>query len=166
VLVEVLKALGVPNPKGTCGLNGAILLGMMSLPTMISVAEDALRAVPRELREAAYGLGADRWQTLTRVTLPAAGSGLIAAIILGMGRALGETMTVVMVTGNAREFPTDILGPLKTMTATIAQELGETTADSTHYFALFAVGLLLFFISLAVNLVAEVFAAKFRRGGR
>jgi phosphate transport system permease protein len=91
---------------------------------------------------------------------------LIAAIILGMGRALGETMTVVMVTGNAREFPTDILGPLKTMTATIAQELGETTADSTHYFALFAVGLLLFFISLAVNLVAEVFAAKFRRGGR
>lgn len=142
------------SPGGLSALHGGLLLGVMALPTVISIAEDALRAVPRSLVEGALALGADRVQTLVRVVMPAARSGLLAAAMLGAGRAIGETMTVLMATGNAIALPSSPLEPVRTLTATIAIELGEVPVDSTHYHALFGVGLMLFSISLLVNLIA------------
>lgn len=142
-------------PGGLTALNGALLLGVMALPTIVSLAEDALTAVPRPLVEGALALGADRFQTLTQVVAPAARSGLFAAIMLGMGRAIGETMTVLMATGNATAMPSGFLDPVRTLTATIAIELGEVARGTTHYRMLFAVGLLLFLITLGVNLAAD-----------
>jgi phosphate transport system permease protein len=151
--------------SGLNALNGGILLAVMALPTIISVAEDAIGSVPRAHHEAAYAMGATRWQTLSRVTLPSAGSGVVAAVVLGMGRALGETMTVLMATGNAAIVPDSIFDSVRTITATIAIELGEVPYGSAHYFALFALGAVLFLMSLAVNLVAERMAAGRRRFG-
>jgi len=142
-------------PGGLTGLNGAVLLAVMALPTIISLSEDALSAVPRELVEGSLALGADRFQTLLRVVAPAARSGIFAAIMLGMGRAIGETMTVLMVTGNAVAMPTGLLDSVRTMTATIAIELGEVPQGTTHYHMLFAIGLILFAITLAINLGAD-----------
>lgn len=148
---------------GMCGLTGSLLLAFMALPTIISMSEDALVGVPRSYREAAAGLGATRWQTLWRIILPAASSGIIAAIMLGIGRVIGETMVVMMVTGNAPVIPTSILQPLRTLTATIAGEMGETVQGSEHYFALFAVGLILFIITFIINIFAELCAHRARK---
>ena len=136
-------------------LNGAILLAMMSLPTIISVSEDALRAVPASYREAALGLGAHDWQAATRVLLPAAKPGIIAALMLGFGRAVGETMAVLMVAGNAPIIARSLFDPIRTITTTIAIELGEVPFGTAHFHALFALGLLLFAITLSTNLLAE-----------
>lgn len=148
---------------GMCGFTGSLLLAFMSLPTIITISEDALVSVPRTFREAAYGLGATRWQTLWRIMLPAASSGIIAGVMLGMGRVIGETMVVMMVTGNAPVMPHSILEPLRTLTATIAGEMGETVSGSQHYFALFAVGLVLFVITFIINLFADISLRKARR---
>jgi phosphate transport system permease protein len=134
----------------------------MALPTIISISEDSLNAVPRTYAEASLALGASRWQTLFRVKLPAALSGIVAATMLGMGRAIGETMTVLMATGNARSFPHGLLDSVRTMTANIAIELGEVPYYTTHYYALFAIGLVLFIMTFGVNLVADVFLRKYQ----
>jgi phosphate transport system permease protein len=144
-------------PTGLTAFTGALLLGGIAIPTIVSVAEDALDAVPRTYREAALALGATEWQTIWRVTLPAARSGVLTAVMLGVGRALGETMTVMMVTGNAAVLPTGpaaLFRPARTMTATIAAEMGEVANGSVHYHALFLIGIVLFVISLVVNLAA------------
>jgi phosphate transport system permease protein len=125
----------------------------------VSIAEDALNTVPRAYREAALAVGASRWETIWGVTLPAARSGVLTALILGIGRSIGETMTVMMVTGNAPVLPLKInslFAPVRTMTATIASEMGEVATGSTHYHVLFLIGILLFLISLAVNITATV----------
>jgi phosphate transport system permease protein len=145
-------------PTGLTALTGSLLLGATAVPTVVSVAEDALDAVPRAYREGAWALGATRWQTIWRVTLPAAASGVLTAIMLGIGRAIGETMTVMMVTGNAPVLalsPGSFFSPVRTMTATIAAEMGEVANGSVHYHVLFFIGLLLFIISLVVNIVAS-----------
>lgn len=148
---------------GMCGLTGSLLLAFMALPTIISISEDALTSVPRTYREAAFGLGATRWQTLWRIVLPSASSGILAAVMLGIGRVVGETMVVLMVTGNAPVIPRSILQPLRTLTATIAGEMGETVGGSDHYYALFAVGLVLFAITFTINLVADLFLRRARK---
>jgi phosphate transport system permease protein len=144
-------------PTGLTAFSGALILGGMAVPTIVSVAEDALDAVPRTYREAALALGATEWQTIWRVTLPAARSGVLTAIMLGIGRAIGETMTVMMVTGNAPVLPTGLgalFRPTRTMTATIAAEMGEVANGSVHYHTLFLIGIVLFLISLAINVSA------------
>jgi phosphate transport system permease protein len=153
-------------PTGLTAFSGSLLLGGMAIPTIVSVAEDALDAVPRTYRQAAEAMGATRWQTIWRVTLPAARSGVLTAIMLGIGRALGETMTVMMVTGNAAVMPSglsSLFQPVRTMTATIAAEMGEVANGSVHYHALFLIGIILFLISLAVNLTAASVVFRQRR---
>lgn len=152
---------GIQN--GLNALNGSILLAVMALPTIITISEDAINAVPQSHREASLALGANKWETLFRVTLPAATPGLIAAVMLGLGRALGETMTVLMATGNASAIPTGFLDSVRTMTATIAIEMGEVPYQTTHYFALFAIATVLFLITLVVNLAGEYFANRLRK---
>lgn len=166
-LVILGPALGklVDRPGGLCALTGGILLAVMAMPTIISLSEDALRAVPRRIIEGSLALGADAWQTLLHVSLPAARSGLFAAAMLGMGRAIGETMTVLMATGNVAAMPHSLLDPVRTMTATIAIELGEVPRGTTHYYSLFAVGLLLFLITMVVNLAAEAVQRRSERLG-
>jgi phosphate transport system permease protein len=149
--------------SGLNALNGSILLAIMALPTIVSVSEDAIRSVPKDFKEASYALGVNRWLTLVKITLPAASSGIVAAVMLGIGRAIGETMTVLMATGNALQMPGSFFDSVRTMTANIAIELGEVPFGTTHYFGLFAVGLVLFFMSLAVNITAEHFTKKYRR---
>lgn len=143
-------------PIGLNILNGGIILALMSVPIIMSVGEDALKAVPDAYREAALALGASRWQLTTRVLLPAAKNGLLAAALLGVGRAIGETMAVLMATGHAVQIPHGVLDPVRTLTATIAAELGETVAGGTHYRVLFVIGSLLMVISLLVNLTADL----------
>lgn len=154
-------------PTGLTAFTGSILLGAIAIPTVVSVAEDALDAVPRAYREGAWALGATQWQTIWRVTLPAARSGVLTGIMLGIGRAIGETMAVMMVTGNAPVLATalgNLFAPVRTMTATIAAEMGEVASGSTHYHVLFFIGMVLFLISLGVNIAASsvVFRAKKR----
>ena len=142
-------------PTGLSAFTGALLLGGMAIPTVVSVAEDALDSVPRTYREAAKALGATEWQIIWRVTLPAARSGVLTAVMLGIGRVIGETMAVMMVTGNAPVIPNGLgalFGPTRTMTATIAAEMGEVANGSVHYHALFLIGIVLFMISLVFNL--------------
>ncbi len=144
-------------PTGLTAFTGAILLAGMAIPTIVSVAEDSLDSVPRTYRDAALAMGATKWQTIWRVTLPAARSGVLTAVMLGVGRAIGETMTVMMVTGNAPVMPTglgSLFRPVRTMTATIAAEMGEVANGSVHYHTLFFIGIVLFVISLLINLVA------------
>lgn len=151
---ELYRRLNLPT--GLTALTGALLLGWIAIPTIVSVGEDALDAVPRAYRDGAMALGATRWQTIWRVTLPAARGGVLTAIMLGIGRAFGETMAVMMVTGNAAVIPRglgSLFQPVRTMTATIAAEMGEVASGSVHYHVLFLVGILLFLISLGVNLV-------------
>lgn len=166
ILAPYLRRL-LDLPTGLTALAGGILLGGISIPTIVSVAEDALDAVPRSYRDAALALGATRWQTIWRVTLPAARSGVLTAIMLGIGRAIGETMTVMMVTGNAAVLPFNLgalFHPVRTMTATIAAEMGEVANGSTHYHVLFFIGIVLFLISLGINVAASavVFRIKHR----
>ena len=149
--------------SGLNALNGSILLAIMALPTIVTISDDAIHAVPDSYREGSYALGAGKWTTLFKVTLPAAAPGLIAAVMLGLGRAIGETMTVLMATGNALAFPKGFLDSIRTITATIAIEMGEVPYRTTHYYALFAIAAVLFLITLGVNLVGEHFAKRFRR---
>ncbi len=152
--------LGIPT--GLCAFTASLVLGIMATPTVASLAEDALSFVPRSFREASLALGANRWQTLTKVVMPAAGSGISTAIILGMGRAVGETMTVLMVAGGAAMVPKSIFDPVRPMTSTIAAEMGEAVLGSLHYHALFAIGLILFLITLGVNICAEIISRRYR----
>jgi phosphate transport system permease protein len=143
-------------PTGMTALAGSIMLAFMSMPTVISISEDAITAVPKDYKAGALALGSTPWQAISRVTVPAAKSGIIAAVMLGIGRVIGETMTVLMVTGNAAVMPTSILQPVRTMTATIAAEMGEVAHGTPHYFALFAIGLTLFLITFIINFIADL----------
>jgi len=146
--------------NGLHALNGAILLAVMALPTIISISEDAMYAVPQAYKEASYALGANKWETLTKVTIPASSSGIIASIMLGMGRVIGETMAVLMATGNAVAMPTSIFSSVQPLTATIAIEMGEVPYDTPHYYSLFALGVILFLITLIINLAADRITAQ------
>jgi len=163
----IRSALGAPT--GLTAFTGALILAYMALPTIISVAEDALDAVPKSYRDAGLAMGATQWQTIWRVVVPAARSGILTAVMLGMGRAIGETMAVMMVTGNAARMPLSLdslFRPVRTMTATIAAEMGEVASGSTHYHVLFAIGIVLFVITFAINLsAASAIFQKRRRGG-
>jgi phosphate transport system permease protein len=142
-------------PIGLNGLSASIVLAFMAFPTITSLAEDAICAVPRDLKEASLAMGANRWETTSRVMLPAARSGIYSAVILGFGRVIGETMTVLMVAGGGAALTLNPLSPLRPMTATIALEMGEAVQGGPHYHALFALALLLLVITLAFNLLAE-----------
>ncbi|MCX6030686.1 MAG: phosphate ABC transporter permease subunit PstC [Chloroflexi bacterium] len=163
----VRQALGAPT--GLTAFTGSLLLAYMALPTIISVAEDALDAVPKSYRDAGLAMGATQWQTIWRVVVPAARSGIVTALMLGMGRAIGETMAVMMVTGNAARLPLSLdalFRPVRTMTATIAAEMGEVAQGSTHYHVLFGIGIVLFLLTFAINLAAaSTMFQKRRRGG-
>jgi phosphate transport system permease protein len=142
--------------NGLSALNGGVLLCIMTLPTIISVSEDALQSLSRDLWRGSLALGATRFRTVMTVMIPAARGGLFAAVMLGMGRAVGETMTVLMATGNSGNFPTGLLSSIKTLTATIASELGEVPFGSEHYHSLFVVGAVLFVITFMINLAGEL----------
>ncbi len=144
------------TPIGLNMLNGGVILALMSVPVIVSIGEDALKAVPDSYREAAVALGVTRWQLVYRVLLPAAKNGLLAAVLLGVGRAVGETMAVLMATGHAVKIPTSLLDSVRTLTATIAAELGEAPVNSDHYQVLFIIGILLFSITFVVNLTADL----------
>ncbi len=163
----VRETLGTPT--GLTVFAGALILAYMSLPTIISVAEDALDAVPKGYRDAALAMGATQWQVIWRVVVPAARSGILMAVMLGMGRAIGETMAVMMVTGNAARMPlslNSLFMPARTMTATIAAEMGEVAQGSTHYHVLFGIGIILFLLTFLINLAAaSAIFRKQRRGG-
>jgi phosphate transport system permease protein len=150
------------TPIGINILNGGIILALMSVPIIMSVGEDAFRAVPDTYREAAVALGASRWQIVYKVLLPAAKNGLLAAVLLGVGRAVGETMAVLMATGHSVAIPHSVLDPVRTLTATIAAELGETVEGGLHYRVLFVIGSLLMLITLAVNLTADLIVKGIR----
>jgi len=156
-------------PTGLTAFTGALILAYMSLPTIISVAEDALDAVPKSYRDASLAMGATHWQTIWRVVVPAARSGIVTAVMLGMGRAIGETMAVMMVTGNAARMPLSLdslFRPVRTMTATIAAEMGEVAQGSAHYHALFGIGIILFVLTFLINLAAaSTMFKKRQRGG-
>ena len=137
-----------------------LILALMSAPTIFQVAEVSLRVVPDMYKEASYGLGATKWQTIRRVVLKAAMPGIIAAVMLGIGRVIGETMAVLMVTGNAAAIPDSIFDPVRTLTATIAAEMGETVRGGLHYRALFGIGLVLFLITFLINFIADLFLNK------
>lgn len=143
-------------PTGLTAFSGSIMLAFMAMPTIVSVAEDALTAVPQKYKEAALALGATHWQAIWRVILRAASSGIVAAVMLGIGRVIGETMAVMMITGNAARIPQSLFQPVRTLTATIAAEMGETVRDSNHYHALFAIGIVLFIITFIINLIADL----------
>ena len=149
-------------PTGLCAFTASLILGLMAVPTVASISEDALSFVPKSFREASFALGANRWQTLVKVVMPAAGSGISTGIILGMSRAVGETMTVLMVAGGAAVIPKSIFEPVRPMTSTIAAEMGETVFGSSHYHALFAIGLILFLITFLFNVVAELISRRYR----
>ena len=150
-------------PVGLNMLNAGLLLALMSLPIIVSIGEDALKAVPDSYREAGIALGATRWQLVYRVLLPAARNGLLAAVLLGVGRAVGETMAVLMATGHAVQIPTGLLDPVRTLTANIASEMGEVSKGSEHYRVLFAIGVLLFGITFLVNMTADLVVRGVRR---
>lgn len=157
-LVPLVKKLfGLPT--GLTAISGSIMLAFMAMPTIVSIMEDALNAVPRSYREGSFAMGATQWQTIHRIVLPSASSGIIAAVMLGIGRVIGETMAVMMITGNAAVIPKNFesfFRPVRTMTATIAAEMGEAVQGSDHYFALFAIGIVLFVITFIVNLFADM----------
>jgi phosphate transport system permease protein len=143
-------------PTGLTAFTGSVMLAFMAMPTIVSIAEDAITAVPTDYRAASLAMGATRWQTIWNVIVPAAKSGIFAGAMLGIGRVIGETMTVLMVTGNAAVIPHSLFQPVRTMTATIAAEMGETVQGSPHYFALFAIGLVLFGMTFLINLLADL----------
>lgn len=158
IVPMVQKIFGLP--VGETALSGAIILAIMALPTIITVAEDSIRNVPRSVREASLALGASKWQTIWRVVLPYGISGIMAGVVLGIGRAIGETMAVLMVTGNAAVIPHSLLEPIRTIPATIAAELGEAPAGGAHYEALFMLGCILFVITLIISILSEFFSSK------
>jgi phosphate transport system permease protein len=167
VILSSLVRESLNLPTGLTAFTGSVILAYMALPTIVSVAEDALDAVPRSYRDAALALGATKWQTIWMVTVKAGKSGILTAMMLGIGRAIGETMAVLMVTGNAARISLDINSlfmPVRTMTATIAAEMGEVAQGSTHFHVLFAIGIVLFVITFLVNLIASF--AIFRQSKR
>jgi len=149
-------------PTGLTAFTGSLVLGIMATPTVASLAEDALSFVPKSFREASLAVGANRWQTLVKVVIPSAGSGISTAVILGISRAIGETMTVLMVTGGSAVVPRSFFQPVRPMTSTIAAEMGETVFGSLHYNSLFAIGLILFLLTLSFNIIAELISRRFR----
>ena len=151
-------------PVGLNVLNAGVILGLMAAPIMTSIAEDALKAVPDPYREAAEAMGATRWQVIYKVVLPAAKNGLLGAVLLGVGRGFGETMAVLMATGHSINIPTSVFDSVRALTATIAAELGETAAGSTHYQALFTIGIFLFVITFIINLAADLVVRGVRKG--
>ncbi len=159
VMVPVIQKL-FHLDVGQSALAGSIILGIMALPTIITISEDAIRNTPRSMREASLALGANRWQTIVRVIIPYSISGITAAVILGIGRAIGETMAVLMVTGNAAVMPTSLLQPVRTIPATIAAELGEAPFGGLHFQALFFLGCVLFLMTLIINFLVEMVAPK------
>ena len=168
VAPAIAKIFGLSS--GLTALTGGLMLSLMALPTIVSIAEDAIHAVPQQYREASYALGATKWQTIRHTVIPTALSGIIASVMLGMGRAIGETMTVLMATGNVLKMPItelfgiplpDFLAPIRTMTATIVIEGLETPAGSLHWHALFVVGTILFLITFAINLVADIILHRY-----
>ncbi|MCP4427382.1 MAG: phosphate ABC transporter permease subunit PstC [Chloroflexi bacterium] len=169
-LAPIIQNAGAPT--GLTAFSGALILAYMALPTIISITEDALYAVPKEYRDGALAIGATQWQTIWRVILPAARSGIVIAVMLGIGRAIGETMAVMLVTGNAANIPELGLGaffqPVRTMTATIAAEMGEVAQGSLHYNVLFGIGIVLFLITFAINSLASrlIGGGQRRRGGQ
>ncbi len=150
---------------GTNLLNGGIVLGLMSIPLIVSLAEDSLRAVPDSYREAAMALGANKWEVVRRVLFPAAKTGLVASCMLGVGRAIGETMAVLLATGNKNQIPDSLLDPVTTLTAAIASEMGDAVTGSDHMASLFTIGLLLLIITCAINLTANVFIRGHKKKG-
>ncbi|KMY69218.1 phosphate ABC transporter permease [Desulfocarbo indianensis] len=165
VLIAPLMQQLLDIPTGLNVLNASLMLALMAIPTITSIAEDALHSVPNDLKEASLALGATRWETLTRVQIPGAISGMGTGVILGMSRAMGETMVVLMVAGGAAMIPGSIFDSARPLPATIAAEMGETPVGSEHYFALFAIGIVLFFITLAFNLVAAYISRRFQQRG-
>ncbi|MEA3306230.1 MAG: phosphate ABC transporter permease subunit PstC [Elusimicrobiota bacterium] len=157
----IAKVFGIYN--GLNAINGSVLLAIMALPTIISLSEDALRSVPKSYTQASLALGANHWQTLVRVKIPAAFSGIIAACMLGMGRAIGETMTVLMVTGCAPAMPHGFLDSVRTFASTIAIELGEVPYNTAHYYALFSIGLVLFVITFFINMASDIILHKYQK---
>jgi phosphate transport system permease protein len=150
-------------PTGLTALTGSLLLGAIAIPTIVSISEDALNNVPETYRHGSLALGVTRWQTIWMVTVPAARSGILTAIMLGLGRTIGETMTVMMVTGNAPVMPDSLrvlFMPIRTMTATIASEMGEVATGSAHYHVLFLIAMVLFFFTLIVNIVASKISSR------
>jgi phosphate transport system permease protein len=171
IAIAPLMRQSLNIPTGLTAFTGSLMLAYMALPTIISVAEDAIDAVPKGYRDGALAMGATHWQTIWRVVMPSARSGVIMAVMLGIGRAIGETMAVMMVTGNAARIPREwyaLFLPARTMTATIAAEMGEVAQGSTHYHVLFAVGILLFIVTFIINAIASAVVVKggARRGGR
>lgn len=162
VLVPLIQQL-FKLDVGETVLAGSIVLGIMALPTIVTVAEDSLRTTPRALKEASLALGASQWQTLVRVVIPYAKSGISTAVILGIGRAIGETMAVLMVTGNSSNIPTSFLQPTRTIPATIAAELGETPYGGLHFSALFALAIILFIFTIIINFTVEIIKNRNRR---
>jgi phosphate transport system permease protein len=152
-------------PTGLNIVNASVILAIMAIPTISSISEDALYAVSREFKEASYALGATKFETITRVILPSALSGILTAVILGMSRAIGETMVVLMVAGGAAALPESIFDSVRPMTASIAAEMGEAPYRSAHYQALFATGIVLFFMTMVFNLIADYISHKFRQVG-
>ncbi|UCG24829.1 MAG: phosphate ABC transporter permease subunit PstC [Chloroflexota bacterium] len=155
-LAPTIQKLGAPS--GLTGFTGSLILAYMSLPTIVSITEDALYAVPKEYRDGSLAMGATRWQTIWRVVVPAARSGIVIAVMLGIGRAIGETMAVMLVTGNAANIPGGagfLFQPVRTMTATIAAEMGEVAQGSLHYSVLFGIGIILFVITFLINSLAS-----------
>ena len=164
VLVPIIRS-SLDLSTGQTALTGSIMLGIMALPTIISISEDAISSVPRSIKEGSLALGSTKWQTIYKVTIPAALSGISAAVMLGIGRAIGETMTVMMVTGNAAVipgFPSGLFSSVRTMTATIALEMGEVPQGSAHFHALFAVGSVLFIITFIINIIANHIKKKYK----
>jgi phosphate transport system permease protein len=164
VLVPLIQKL-LDLPVGETALAGSIVLAIMALPTIITIAEDALRNTPKTMREASFALGATHWQTIYRVVVPYASSGISAAVVLGIGRAIGETMAVLMVTGNAAVVPNSLFQSVRTIPATIAAELGEAPAGGAHYKSLFILGCILFVITLIISISAEFINKKQKNKG-
>ena len=167
LVISPMIRVGLKLPTGLTALTGSILLALISIPTIVSLAEDALYAVPNSYRDAAYALGATHWQIIWYIVLPAARSGILNAIMLGVGRSLGETMAVMMVTGNAPVLFSGLdafISPVRTMTATIASEMGEVAAGSSHYHVLFFIGIILFLFSLIINVTSSSLSTRPKRG--
>jgi phosphate transport system permease protein len=165
IIADVIQGI-LHNPIRLNALNASIVLTLMVAPTIISISEDAISSVPNEYKEAALALGASKWEMISKVVLPSSLSGIFVAVMLGVGRAIGETMAVLMAAGNAAVVSLNPLDSVETMTAVIAIEMGEVTFNSTHFYALFAVGGVLFLFTLAINLVAQVIVRRYKELGR
>ena len=163
VVVAPLVAKIFNLAVGLNAFTASLILGIMAIPTITSISEDAISAVPKRFKEASYALGANKWETIIKVTLPAAGGGISTGIILGIARIIGETMTVLMVAGGAPVIPHSFFEPVRTMTATIAVEMGETVVGSAHFCALFAIAIVLFLITLSFNILADILSQRFRK---